>query len=220
MTNQQDKFGDYIEPLTRGGKFLILGAIIYCIAAWVVLYGIIKLGLWALNYLKEVVEMNFVIIILSALFLSGCGAYFGKQSQYDKGDWYLFASSSEVARMERNKQTLGQKKVLDQLAVDKLKAQPAYVQLAQDGTPLGYKGIVANASRNRAINTIINGGPEGKGYFLQPKEEKEDFLLPGNYTACSYERNKDKVCWNFSVGPQVQYYNGKGVHWYTVYNPN
>lgn len=168
---------------------------------------------------KELLSAATIVatIILVALFFSGC-AFYGNQSQYEKGDWYLFTSSSEVAKMERNKQALRQKKATDQLAIEKLKAQPIDVQRAPDGTPLGYKGIVANVSRKK-INTIIYGGPEEKAFFLYPGQEQEAALLPGNYTACSYIGGENKGCSSFIVSSQINYFNGRVVHWYTVYNP-
>ena len=53
------------------------------------------------------------ILLLAILLLSsGCGAFYGNEKQYEKGNWYLLAGSSEVARIKQ-----------DKLAMEKLKNQ-------------------------------------------------------------------------------------------------
>ena len=114
---------------------------------------------------------NFLIlgILLVMICVAGCGALYGKKSQYDDGDWYLFAGSSEVARIEQ-----------DKLALAKLKMQPVQTTIIQ-GTSQGYKGLVANLDRHCNYNFIISG-IEKRGYLLEPNNTTTDFLVAGTYS--------------------------------------
>ncbi|MCK4553624.1 hypothetical protein KAU19_01515 [Candidatus Parcubacteria bacterium] len=105
-------------------------------------------------------------ILLMMVWVAGCGALYGKKSQYDEGDWYLFAGSSEVARIEQ-----------DKLAFNKLKEAPV-----NGDTIKGYGGIVTNLDKRYLYNFIISG-PEQRGYALGGKYNTvTDYLIPGTYT--------------------------------------
>ncbi len=156
----------------------------------------------------------FVVVAVFLLFVSGCAMY-GGEEQYNKGEWHGYAGSREVSQIQRDKHALVKRKVVDQMAVDKLMSQPVEVKVV-NGIAQGYKGIVQNLS-GKKINLIISGH-EIKSYFLRPGEKIEDFLLPGDYHAVPYSGNKpiDKGWW-FTVGLPKYVYNGKNVHWYYAY---
>lgn len=157
--------------------------------------------------MKKIVNLLLVVcgfVMLSGL--SGCSTMYGNEAQYDKGDWYFFGGSEEVARIKQ-----------DKLAIKKLESQP--VQTASvDGVAQGYKGKVASANRN-LVNIIIRG-PETKSFMLGPgKSEEEDYLTPGNYTATTYVGGRQLgYPWPFTVGVQQNKFLGKDYHWY-VYQP-
>ena len=52
-----------------------------------------------------------VLIVVLTFCMSGCAMY-GNEKQYDKGEWYLWASSAEVARKKQ-----------DELALEKVRLQ-------------------------------------------------------------------------------------------------
>ena len=153
---------------------------------------------------KKILVLGMLVLVM--VWVAGCGALYGNKSQYDEGNWYLFAGSSEVARIEQ-----------DKLALAKLKAQP--VQTASiNGIQQGYKGIVINLDSRRRINIHING-PEKKRYFLGPGQSEEDFLIQGTYTVIFYRGQTIVGSWQFIVGTEQYSYMGRKVHWYTGYEP-
>lgn len=144
-------------------------------------------------------------ILLLVLGLTSCAALYGNEEQYKKGDWYLFAESGEVARIQQ-----------DKLALKKLETQPAQTGAA-DGVAQGYKGVVVNLSSYRRINIHLNG-PEKKGYFLGPGQSEEDYLIPGRYLATAYYNDRLVGSWSFGVGAEQYSYMGRKVHWYVYWD--
>jgi len=154
--------------------------------------------------------MKRIIVVFAAMvfWLTGCGAYYGNQAQYDKGDWYLLATSHEVARIKA-----------DKLAFEKLtqlNASPSGVTVKKTG----YAGIAFNKSSYRDANIVVTG-PERKGFYLKPQEKISYNFIPGTYVASLYDdygniRNKP---WIFHVGLQTHYFMGEEVHWYLVAPP-
>lgn len=161
---------------------------------------------------------NLILVVAVAVFFAnGCAAYFGNEAQYKDGEWNFLASSQEVARIQRDKVALEQQKVYDQLAVEKLKSQPADIKVA-NGAVQGFKGIVQNLSQRRA--NIVLQGPETQSFFLRPGEKIETFLLPGSYYAMTYLGNRPADNGRFfTVGAPKYVYQGKEVHWYVYYDP-
>ena len=180
-----------------------------------------------------------ILVILGIMVLvSGCAARYGNEKQYTKGDWYFFAGSSEVARIQQNKLALEQNK----LALEKLEVQPVQtVQITKTGkryinvespsrkstlaesrcdkriVNAGYKGKVANFSRFRRVNFIITG-PEQRGKLLSPGDQEYDYLIPGVYVAKAYIKNRQvSESWIFKVGVQQHQFMGEGLHWYVYY---
>ena len=145
---------------------------------------------------RIIVVMLLGVAILS---LSGCATMFGNEKQYDRGDWYLFAGSYEVARIKQ-----------DKLALKKLESQQAVA------TEQGYRGKVANLDSS-PINIIISG-PEKKSYLLAGNQSLYDYLIPGDYIARRYRNgHEDGKPWPFYVGTQKHSFMGEEMHWY-VYN--
>ncbi|MEA3463977.1 MAG: hypothetical protein U9R14_02810, partial [Patescibacteria group bacterium] len=134
-----------------------------------------------------------IVVLVSLLAIawltSGCGAMYGKKSQYDKGNWYGFTGSAEVARIEQ-----------DKLALKKLEAQPAQTAFI-NRVPQGYKGLVVNLDNRRRINIHIDG-PEKKRYFLGPGQSEKDYLIHGKYVATAYRGNNLVGTWKFEVGAE------------------
>ena len=159
---------------------------------------------------------NLVMVLVALVFVSGCALY-GNEAQYEKGDWHGVTGSQEVAKIQRDKHALVKKKVVDQMALDKLMSQPVDAKIV-NGAVQGYKGVIQNLSRER-VNVIIEG-PETQSFFLRPGEKVDAFLLPGSYYATTYLGNRlaDKG-WSFPVGVQKYTYQGKQVHWYVYYDP-
>ncbi len=145
------------------------------------------------------------VIAGMAMLLSGCGAFYGSEKQYQSGDWYWLADSSQVTRQ-----------LEDKLAFEKLRSQ-SQMTGSQNGIPQGFKGIVANLSRWRHVNTVIIG-PERKSYFLAPGQQVVDYLIPGVYTAISYDGSMEIGRWNFRVGAQINNFMNTPCHWYTYYD--
>lgn len=160
-------------------------------------------------------------VMIGIMFLViGCGAHFGNEAQYDKGDWYLFAGSQEVAQIQR----LKTRQQVNALAIKKLEAQPVITE-SINGVFQGYGGFVHNLSR-MIVNIIITsrtGGLEIKSYFLSPggqPKEKYQYLLPDDYHADFYIGGRKVGEWDFTVNSIAQYeYFGEKVHWYLAYNP-
>jgi len=146
--------------------------------------------------------MKRIIVFAAIVFwLTGCGAYYGNEAQYDKGDWYLLASSREVARIKSEK-----------LAFEKLKAAPTQTEM-KNGVPQGYKGLVANLSSYNRYNFKVTG-PETKSYLLGPGERAADYLEPGNYVCIVFQGNYRVGSWAFKVGPQLSTFMNEKYHWY------
>ena len=144
------------------------------------------------------------ILLLAILLLSsGCGAFYGNEKQYEKGNWYFLAGSSEVARIKQ-----------DKLAMEKLKNQPTQTA-SKDGITQGYKGVIANLSWG-TVNIHIDG-PEKKRFFLDRAQTQEEYLIPGRYAATAYYRGQVRGSWSFVVGPEQHNFRGEKVHWYLVY---
>lgn len=143
-----------------------------------------------------------VVAVIAALALtSGCAAYFGNEAQYDRGNWYFFANSREVARIKS-----------DKLAFDKLNAEPAKTNTV-NGVRQGYEGIVANLSSYGRYNFKITG-PETKSFLLGPGERAKDYLIPGNYLCIVYQGSYQVGSWPFRVGPQQSTFMNEKYHWY------
>ena len=149
-------------------------------------------------------RITVVMVVFSAVaWLMGCGAYYGNEAQYDKGDWYLLASSREVARIKA-----------DKLAFDKL-AQSDNLTSAKK---TGYAGTIFNKNQYRYANIVV-AGPERKGFYLKPQEKISYNFIPGTYVATLYDDygNIRDNPWIFHVGPQTHYFMGDDeVHWYLV----
>jgi hypothetical protein len=126
-------------------------------------------------------------------FFTGCAAQFGNERQYNNGNWYCFASSSEVARIKQ-----------DKMALEKMKTG--------DNT-MGFKGTVVNLSKSENYNFIING-PEKKAYFLQAREKIEDYLILGDYTFKIMKGGELVGFGAFSVGLQTSKFNNISYHWF------
>lgn len=149
-------------------------------------------------------KKSILVVIMLAVMLagSGCGPYFKSQAQYDdKGDWYLLASSREVARIKA-----------DRLAFEKLKTAPAQTEV-KDGAVQGFKGLVANLSSYNRYNFTLTG-PETKSYLLGPGERANDYLIPGTYVCIITQGNYRVGSWAFSVGSQQSVFMNEKYHWY------
>lgn len=164
---------------------------------------------------------NLMFLIL--LFIVSSCAMFGSEKQYNKGEWHLYADSSEVAKIQRDKAALENEILVRQMALDKLKSQPVDIKVV-DGAIQGYKGIVQNLS-DRRVNIIIRGygknaGPETRNFFLASGDMREVYLLPGDYHATPYGGNGSlDNGWTFSVSVQKYDYNRQDVHWWYAYDP-
>lgn len=143
----------------------------------------------------------FATAVMVASLLTGCGAFYGNEKQYDEGDWYLLAPSEEVARIKE-----------DKLALEKLKTAPAQTKI-QNGVPQGYEGLVANLSSYARYNFKIIG-PETKSYLLGPGERAGDYLIPGEYICIVYQGSYRMGFWRFKVGPQLNVFMNEKYHWY------
>ena len=147
----------------------------------------------------------FAVVTLALAFLvSSCGAFYGNEKQYDKGEWYLLASSAEVARIKR-----------DKLALAKLEAESSLV--SQEAATKGLKVIIANMDPYRPINTKLFGPEMGHSYVIPPNGWEEVYLIPGIYTAISYDGGRIVGYWRFEVGPPIKKYLGKEVYGYTFF---
>lgn len=137
-----------------------------------------------------------------AINISGC-AGFGNERQYDEGNWYGMASSSEVARIKQ-----------DKLSFSKLRSLPAQTS-STVGILQGYEGKIINLSESASYNFILVG-PETKSYFKGPKEQVKDYLIPGTYTCYVRDENNRQVGspWTFHVTPQLHDFKGEKIHWY------
>lgn len=135
---------------------------------------------------------------------TGCGAFYGNEKQYDEGDWYLLASSAEVARIKE-----------DKLALAKLEAQNFLV--SKEAATKGLKVIVANMDHYRSINTKLFGPESGHSYLLAPNGWEEIYLITGTYMAVSYYGSEVVGVWKFKVGPPIKKYLGKEVYGYTYF---
>jgi len=147
----------------------------------------------------RILAVSTMMIVL--VLLLGCAAHYGNEAQYEKGDWYLLASSREVARIKA-----------DKLAFEKLKAAPVQTEV-KDSVIQGYKGLIANLSSNNRYNFTLTG-PETKSYLLGPGERANDYLVPGNYTCVVSQGNYKIGSWLFIVGPQQSTFMNEKHHWY------
>lgn len=146
-----------------------------------------------------------ITVIFSAIvWLTGCGAYFGNEAQYDKGDWYLLASAREVARIKQ-----------DKLALKKIDEQAA-----AEGQAIRFPGVILNKSAYRDANFVVSG-PETKGFYLAPSKKENYDLTPGVYVATLYDENgyvRGKP-WIFHVDARKHSFLGEKVHWYLIAPP-
>lgn len=140
-------------------------------------------------------------VLIISFALSGCGAFYGSQAQYDAGDWYMLANSREAAKIKS-----------DQLAFKKLAAAPTKVGI-KDGVPQGYEGLVANLSSYNRYNFKLTG-PETKSYMLGPGERARDHLIPGKYFCQVFQGGTRVGSSAFSVGPQKSLFMNETYHWY------
>ncbi|MFH0956076.1 MAG: hypothetical protein V1801_02605 [Candidatus Falkowbacteria bacterium] len=150
---------------------------------------------------------NVGAVLVLVLSFTGCAAYYGNQAQYDDGnDWYLLASSREVARIKA-----------DKLAFEKLAQSESSDATAKK---TGFAGTAFNRSAYRYANIIVTG-PERKGFYLKPQEKISYKFIPGTYVATLYDdygNIRDKP-WIFHVGLQTHYFMGEEVYWYLVAPP-
>ncbi|MDO8592850.1 MAG: hypothetical protein Q7R92_03745 [bacterium] len=142
-----------------------------------------------------------LLVLASVTLFTGCAAYFGNEAQYNKGDWYLFADSREVAHIKK-----------DKLAFNKLEAEPVKTNTV-NGVSQGYEGLVANLSNNNRYNFKLFG-PETKSYLLGPGERATDYLIPGKYVCIVYQGSYQVGSWSFQVGPQQSIFMNEKHHWY------
>ena len=145
-----------------------------------------------------------IFVLLVAIMLSSCGAYYGSASQHEEGNWYLFPGSEETARIRQ-----------DMLAIEKLRAAPVDTAVI-NGVAQGYLGIIANLDECKTYNFVISG-PETKAYLLGPTETKEDHLTPGVYTGKVFQGGSQiGDPWIFEVNVQQHYFSPltKSYHWF------
>lgn len=147
-------------------------------------------------------------VFAAILWLTGCSAFYGNEAQYDKGDWYLLASSREMARIKQ-----------DKLAFEKLRTAPVKTETT-NGVPRGYKGLLYNSSLNRYANIIVRG-PEEKSFYLKPGGREDYSFVPGTYIAVQYDEYgyRRGNPWVFHVNAQTNNFMGEEVHWYLVAPP-
>ncbi len=164
-----------------------------------------------------------MLVLIASVSLTGCGAFYGSEKQYEKGDWYWITGSREAARIKE-----------DKLSLEKLKMTPAKMAVIKDGkqieyeiipkgeSPAEYKGIVTNFSRYDKINFIVRnrqGGIEVNSWLLGPGQSKDpEYMLPGQYVAYFYKGGREvSKPWPFTVGPRQFDFLGKMYHWYVYY---
>lgn len=147
-------------------------------------------------------------ICITACFLTGCGGpLYGNVKQYQRGSWYGFADHHEVARIDQ-----------DKLAMKKLEAS-APLTASENGTSLGYKGVVANFSSYRATIDLI--GPESRNFLLEPGQQVETYLIPGKYLTMAQTSSggyRSKNVGGFTVGVKKHSFQGRDVHWFAIYD--
>lgn len=152
--------------------------------------------------------------------LAGC-AFYGNETQYEKGDWYGVTDSAEIANIKKDKMNQEMKK----LALEKLKNQSADVK-TENSAIQGFKGVLKNASSYETINIKIGANadaPEHKNYLLTPGQMIYDYLLPGDYIICvmpNYSSYEIKRCDRVSVNARKHFFGetGENIHWYVRYN--
>ena len=147
--------------------------------------------------------MKTLVLTLMGLLvlLTGCvGPYYGKQGQYDRGNWYFLANNREVHQRE-----------LQQLAFQKLKDQPVRVGVSTNGVLQGFYGVIDNPYY-RTLE-FKYWGPEHGSETLAPGQRVYKFLLPGKYTGRIYDGGR-LVGWaEFASEVQEKGYLGEKVHW-------
>lgn len=139
-----------------------------------------------------------VLLILMAVFASGCGALYGNEAQYREGDWYWFSSSGEVARIHQ-----------DKLAMKKLKKQNPIAK--SSGPNMGYKVILANFSDYNRYTFRLNG-PERVAYMLSPGEQINVYLIPGVYQCRLVHDGKVSEARKMRVDSQKKRFQNKECH--------
>ena len=162
--------------------------------------------------------MNKLFLFFMSMFLfGGCAAMYGNEAQYDEGDWHLFASSKEVARIKQDKLAM-EKLASSPVSVGQIQNEPGTIVLGEPARVYaGYAGLVVNMSRYAYVKIKIDG-PEKKSYFLEPGSKLEDNLIPGQYLS-SCERDGQIVGRPriFHVTAQQHDFINKKVHWFCVY---
>lgn len=148
-------------------------------------------------YKKNLVVLLIVISVFISV--SGCGAFFGNETQYERGDWYGLSNSQEVARIKQ-----------DKLALKKLRQQ---TPKKQTGNQMGYKGMIHNFYHS-PVNFVIRG-PEERSFLLKPNQTlRSVYLVPGKYYVVFYSGGEKIGHWTFHSDLELDNFMGEKVHWY------
>ncbi len=143
-------------------------------------------------------RIQFVVLMVVVFLLVGCAGY-GNLEQYRKGDWYFISGPNQVAETMR-----------DRLALEKLAAEPVLAK-KRDGIIQGYKVILANLDDYDRYTLRISG-PEKKSYMLNPGEQIEVYLIPGEYECRVVRRGKISASNIMTVDAEKKRFGGVWCH--------
>ena len=150
------------------------------------------------------------LFFMSMFVFGGCAAMYGNEAQYDEGDWHLFASSREVARIKQDKLAL--KKLISENQAENT------VVLGDDNNKiLGFPGAIFNLSSQNVLFSV--SGPETKSWFLKPGETINDNLISGLYMyKIENKYGPVRTTSNtFRVCLQKNNFRGELYYWYIFY---
>lgn len=139
-----------------------------------------------------------VVVIILIVGFTGCAAQFGNERQYEDGDWYFFANSSEVAKIEQ-----------DKMALEKLEKSTPIIGEGQNGK--GYRVYLANFSSFKRYTFRLDG-PEKVNHMLSPEEVLEIYLIPGDYEVKTVHDGKVSSAGIMPVTAKRKRFNGVWCH--------
>lgn len=146
----------------------------------------------------NIVLRNLMIVVLVIL-LSGCGAVYTSESQYEDGNFSWMTGSKEVARIKQ-----------DKMAMEKLKESDVMAK-KENGVIQGYKVILANLSHRKEYTFRVDG-PEKRAFMLTAGEQIEVYLIPGEYRVSIVRNGKESESRRMRVDAEKKRFGGTWCH--------